>query len=73
MKPFPGVDVPLIATDPQTGKLTGMMTQTWTEYFQSIQTFQNLANLRDVSTTAPTNGQVLIYNSTTKLWTPGTN
>lgn len=26
-----------------------------------------------VSTTAPTNGQVLIYNSTTGLWEPGAN
>jgi hypothetical protein len=31
------------------------------------------AQLPDVSTTAPTNGQVLIYNTTTKLWTPGAN
>jgi hypothetical protein len=26
-----------------------------------------------VSTTAPTNGQVMIYNSATGLWTPGAN
>ena len=38
-----------------------------------IVTDKGLANLPDVSITAPTNGQVLIYNSTTKLWTPGAN
>jgi hypothetical protein len=46
------------------------MNQTWYDYFQSI---QKLGELPDVSTTAPTNGQVLIYNATTKLWTPGAN
>jgi hypothetical protein len=63
-QPFPGKDVPVI--DPA----TGTMNQTWYDYFQ---THQKLAQLPDVSTTAPTNGQVLIYNSTTKLWTPGAN
>lgn len=62
--PFPGKDVPVI--DPK----TGIMSQIWYDYYQS---HQKLAQLPDVSTTAPTNGQVLIYNSTTKLWTPGTN
>jgi hypothetical protein len=63
-RPLPGLDVPLV--DPQ----TGLMTQTWAEYFQSI---QKLSQLPDVSTTTPTNGQVLIWNSTTMRWTPGTN
>lgn len=63
-KPLPGLDVPVI--DPK----TGLMTQAWYEYYQG---HQKLAQLPDVSTTAPTNGQVLIYNSTTKLWTPGSN
>lgn len=63
-KPLPGLDVPVV--DPK----TGLMTQAWFEYFQSR---RGLANLPDVSTTAPTNGQVLIYNSTTKLFTPGAN
>lgn len=65
-KPFPGLDVPI-------GTVNGQpvyMSQTFYEYFQS---HQKLAQLPDVSTTAPTNGQVLIYNSTTKLWTPGAN
>ena len=63
-KPFPGVDVPVIDLK------TGLMTQTWTEYFQSIQTYQYLAHLRDVSTTAPTNNQVLTFKTATGLWTP---
>jgi hypothetical protein len=63
-KPLPNLDVPVIDLK------SGLMTQSWYEYFQSS---KGLANLPDVSTTAPTNGQVLIYNSTTKLWTPGAN
>lgn len=61
---FPPRDVPVI--DPQTGS----MNQVWYDYFQ---VHQKLVQLPDVSTTAPTNGQVLIYNSTTHLWTPGAN
>jgi hypothetical protein len=64
MKPFPGIDVPLVDLK------TGFMTQTWFEYFQG---HIKLAQLPDVSPVAPANLQVLIYNSTTKLWTPGTN
>lgn len=63
-KPLPGVDVPVV--DPK----TGLMTQIWFEYFSQ---HQKLAQLPDVSLVPPTNGQVLIYNSTTKLYTPGTN
>jgi hypothetical protein len=63
-RPFPGLDVPLV--DPQ----TGLMTQTWAEYFQSR---VKLSQLPDVSVIAPTNGQVLIWNDTTKLYIPGAN
>jgi len=63
-KPFPGVDVPVV--NPQ----TGLMNQTWYEYFSQ---HHKLSQLPDVSTTVPTNGQVLIWNSTTLLWTPGAN
>lgn len=62
--PFPGKDVPLM------DQATGTMSQTWYDYFRFHQT---LAQLPDVSTTAPTNGQVLIWNDTTKLWVPGAN
>lgn len=63
-KPFPGLDVPMVDLK------TGLMTQIWFEYFSQ---HQKLAQLPDVSPVAPTNGQVLIYNSTTKLYTPGSN
>lgn len=63
-KPLPGLDVPLV--DVQTGN----MAQAWFEYFQN---HQKLTQLPDVSTVAPTNGQVLIWNDTTKLWVPGAN
>lgn len=59
--PLPGLDVPVV--NPQTGQ----MTQIWFSYFQS---HQKLTQLPDVSTVAPTNGQVLTYNSTSKLWVP---
>jgi len=61
-KPLPGLDVPVV--DPR----TGFMTQAWFEYFQS---HQKLAQLPDISTTAPTDGQSLKYVAATKLWTPG--
>jgi len=60
-KPLPGLDVP--AVDPQSGR----MTQAWYDYMQQ---HQKLTQLPDVSSVAPTNGQVLTYNSTTKLWVP---
>jgi hypothetical protein len=65
-KPFPGLDVPLLAKDAN-GNLTGLMNQTWYDYFQQ---HQKLAQLPDVSTTAPTNNQVLTFKTATGLWTP---
>jgi hypothetical protein len=62
--PLPNIDTPVV--DPQ----TGLMTQAWFVYFQS---HQRLTQLPDVSPVAPTNGQVLIFNSTSKLWVPGAN
>jgi hypothetical protein len=61
-QPLPSLDVPVV--DPKTGQ----MTQSWFVYFQS---HQKLTQLPDVSTVAPTNGQTLKYNSTTRLWVPG--
>ena len=68
-KPFPGVDVPLV--NPQ----TGLMTQTWTEYFQSSnrQLLAGLSGQPDVKLTSLLNGQVLIWNSTDSKWENGTN
>lgn len=65
--PFPGLDVPIYATDPNTGKPTPYMHQTWFSYFQS---HHKLAQLPDVSTTAPTNNQILTFKTATGLWTP---
>jgi hypothetical protein len=62
MRPLPGLDVPVV--NPQ----TGLMTQAWFEYFQQ---HQKLAQLPDVSTTAPTDGQSLKYVAATQKWTPG--
>jgi hypothetical protein len=62
--PIPNIDVPVV--DPQ----SGLMTQAWYVFMQA---HQRLAQMPDVSTVAPTNGQVLIYNATTRLWTPGAN
>lgn len=61
-RPLPELDVPVI--NPQ----TGLMTQAWFEYFQG---HQKLAQLPDVSTTAPTDGQSLKYVAATQKWTPG--
>jgi len=66
-KPFPPVDAPLLATNPQTGQPTGMMSQIWYDYFSQ---HHKLAQLPDVSTTAPTNNQVLTFKTATGLWTP---
>ena len=59
--PFPGKDVPII------DKNTGTMNQVWYDYFQF---HQKLVQLPDVSTTAPTDGQVLTYVAATQKWTP---
>lgn len=64
MTPLPGRDVPIL------DQATGLMTQTWFDYFSA---HQKLSQLPDVSTTAPTNNQVLLWNSTTLRWTPGAN
>jgi hypothetical protein len=63
-KPLPGLDVPVVNIQ------TGQMNQAWWEYFSSR---VKLSQLPDVSTVAPTNNQVLVWNDTTKLWTPGAN
>jgi hypothetical protein len=54
--------------DPQTGKVA----QVWYDYLAALDK-RKMTELLDISTTAPTNGQVLIYNSTSKLWVPGAN
>lgn len=45
-----------------------------TQYFvELIQSLSSNGLGEAVSATAPTNGQVMIYNATTRLWTPGAN
>jgi hypothetical protein len=61
-KPLPGLDVPMV--NPQTGQVN----QAWYEYFQSQP--KKFAQFPDVSTTAPTNNQVLTFKTATGLWTP---
>jgi hypothetical protein len=61
---LPDISTPVV--DPK----TGLMAQVWFDYFKF---HQKLAQLPDVSSTAPTNGQVLIYTAATGLWTPGAN
>jgi hypothetical protein len=61
-KPLPNLDVPVIDLK------TGLMAQSWYEYFQS---HQKLTQLPDVSGTVTlTNGMGLVYNATSKLWVP---
>lgn len=45
-----------------------------TDYFRDlIQSLSQNGLQNRVSVTAPTNGQVMIFNSTTGLWQPGAN
>jgi hypothetical protein len=65
--PRPDKSTPLLEPDGKT------VSQAWFDFFGYLDS-RGLGNLLDVnSATAPTNGQVLIYNSTTKLWVPGAN
>jgi hypothetical protein len=63
---IPPADVPAI--DPQTGKWTPV-------YYDVIKGLERLGllDLADVSTTAPTDGQVMIYSATNKNFAPGSN
>lgn len=63
---MPPPDVQVI--DPK----TGLFTIDYYDFFKRLERL-GLLDLADVSTTAPTNTQVLIWNDTTKLWTPGSN
>lgn len=67
MKPrIPAIDIPAIDL------ATGRFTPDWYDIIKGLERL-GLLDLPDVSPTAPTNGQVLVWNSTTKLWTPGAN
>lgn len=62
----PPQDVPAI--DLQTGRFT-------IDWYDAIKGLERLGllDLFDVSTTAPANGQVLIYSSANKNFAPGAN
>lgn len=62
---------PLLPDDqPWFDPKTGRPTELFAKYMRSI----DARILREpVSTTAPTNGQVMVYSTTTGLWTPGAN
>jgi hypothetical protein len=51
---------------------TGRLTNDGYDLFKSLERL-GFADLADVSPTPPTNTQVPIWNTTTGLWTPGTN
>ena len=51
---------------------TGRMTQAWYDYFV-VNDKLGIAGLSNVASTAPGNGEVLIYTSVTGKWTPGAN
>lgn len=51
---------------------TGLWNSDWYDIMKGLERL-GVLDLADVSTTAPTNGQVLIYNSTNKNFAPGSN
>lgn len=77
LRPMPHQSVPLV--DP----ISGLMTMEWRLYFASREqiAFENLtdsgdvglSNLADVDLSGVSNGDVLIYNSTSGKFEPGAN
>jgi len=65
LAPIPPPDVHVVDQN-------GKMTVDWYLYFKARDGL-GIANLSDVSGTAPANTQVLIFNAATKLWTPAAN
>jgi len=61
--PKPDKSTPLLEADGRT------VAQAWDEWFGYLQAL----NLPAFSKTAPTNGQVPIWNDTTKIYVPGAN
>lgn len=62
--PLPDKSTPLLEQDGKT------VSQAWFDFFKFIDQ-RGIFNQIDVnSATAPTNGQTLVYNSTSKLWVP---
>ncbi|MCK1465771.1 hypothetical protein IVB34_47685 [Bradyrhizobium sp. 2] len=63
---IPPIDV--AAIDPATGRFVA----DWYDVIKGLEKL-GLLDLADVSTTAPANGQVLIYSSANKNFAPGAN
>lgn len=51
---------------------TGLMTRYWYDFFRELDGIK-FSDLKDVSTTAPANGEVPVWDSTASKWTPGAN
>jgi hypothetical protein len=66
LRPIPQPSVPVV--DPK----TGLMTQDWFLYFKSREQV-GIANLSDVDLSGLSNGETLLYNSTTAKFEPGAN
>lgn len=58
----------VVIVDPSTGKLT----PDGYDLFKGLERL-GLLDLADVSTTAPTNGQVQVWSATLSQWVPGAN
>lgn len=70
-KPIPPADVAIGETTDANGRRVDVrISQAWLEYLQAR---DKLGGQADVSTVAPTNGQVLVWNAVTRLWVPGAN
>lgn len=67
---MPPADVAPIRFDDQTKQF--LWTDTWYDVLKGLERL-GLLDLADVTATAPTNGQVMIYNSTNKNFAPGAN
>lgn len=67
---IPPPDVTPIEVDPETGRFR--WTRDWYDVLKALERV-GVLDLADVSPTPPLNNQVLIWNNTTKLWTPGAN
>ena len=63
---IPPYDVPAIDTQ------TGRVNPTWYDFFRAL-TRMKITDLSDVSTTAPADGEVLIWNDTDGVYEPGAN
>ncbi len=62
-RPIPDRDAPIIDSE-------GRITPAWLEYLKDL---DGRAFREKVSSTAPTDGQVIKYVAATGVWTPGTD